>query len=75
DLRGMMADEAERAVDLFLDNAMMGNLETVRIIHGKGTGALRKAVGIKLKSCKTVKSFRLGGYGEGDNGVTIVTLK
>ncbi|MEG2455411.1 MAG: Smr/MutS family protein, partial [Oscillospiraceae bacterium] len=75
DLRGMMSDEAEGALDLFLDNAMMGNLETVRIIHGKGTGALRKAVQQRLKGNKTVKSFRLGAYGEGDSGVTIVTLK
>ena len=75
DLRGMMADEALGAVDLFLDNALMGKLETVTIIHGKGTGALRKAVREHLKRSRYVKSFRPGAYGEGEDGVTVVTLK
>ena len=75
DLRGMMSDEAIGAVDLFLDNALMGKLETVRIIHGKGTGALRKAVREHLKRSKYVKEFRPGVYGEGEDGVTVVTLK
>lgn len=75
DLRGMMTDEAIGAVDLFLDNALLGKLETVRIIHGKGTGALRKAVREHLKRSKYVKEFRPGVYGEGEDGVTVVTLK
>ena len=75
DLRGMMSDEAIAAVDLFLDSAMMGKLETVRIIHGKGTGALRRAVREHLKHSKYVKEFRPGVYGEGEDGVTVVTLK
>ena len=75
DLRGMMVDEALGAVDLFLDNALLGKLETVTIIHGKGTGALRKAVREHLKHSRYVKSFRPGAYGEGEDGVTVVTLK
>ena len=75
DLRGMMVDEALGAVDLFLDNALMGKLETVTIIHGKGTGALRKAVREHLKGSRYVKSFRPGAYGEGEDGVTVVTLR
>ena len=75
DLRGMMSDEAINAVDLFLDNALMGKLETVTIIHGKGTGALRKAVRAHLKQSRYVKDFRPGAYGEGEDGVTVVTLK
>ena len=75
DLRGMMTDEALGTVDLFLDNALMGKLETVTIIHGKGTGALRKAVREHLKRSRYVKSFRPGAYGEGEDGVTVVTLK
>ena len=59
----------------FLSGAVMGHLETVVIIHGKGTGALRKAVHGILKRNKAVKSFRLGVYGEGEDGVTVVTLK
>ena len=75
DLRGMMVDEALGAVDRFLDNALMGKLETVTIIHGKGTGALRKAVRAHLKQSRYVKEFRPGVYGEGEDGVTVVTLK
>jgi DNA mismatch repair protein MutS2 len=75
DLRGMMIDEAIGAVDLFLDNAMLGRLNSVVIIHGKGTGALRKAVRDHLKRSKYVKSFRPGVYGEGEDGVTVVELK
>lgn len=75
DLRGMMTDEAGAALDLFLDNAMMAKLEKATIIHGKGTGALRSAVQKKLKSSRYVKSYRLGRYGEGEDGVTIVELK
>ena len=75
DIRGMMTDEAEGVVARFLDDAVMGKLETVTIIHGKGTGALRSAVHQQLRRSKYVKSFRLGRYGEGENGVTIVELK
>ncbi len=75
DLRGMMVDEALGAVDLFLDNALLGRLETVTIIHGKGTGALRKAVREHLKKSRYVKEYRPGAYGEGEDGVTVATLK
>ena len=75
DLRGMESLEAVSAVDLFLDNALRRKLETVRIIHGKGTGALRKAVRDHLRRSRYVKEFRPGIYGEGEDGVTIVTLK
>ena len=75
DLRGMMSDEAIGAVEIFLDNALLGKLETVTIIHGKGTGALRKAVREHLKRSRYVKEFRPGVYGEGEDGVTVVTLR
>ena len=75
DLRGMMTDEAILALDRFLDSAVMGRLETVTVIHGKGTGAVRKAVREHLKRSKYVKSFRPGRYGEGEDGVTVVELK
>ena len=75
DLRGMMTDEAVMAVERFLDTAMMGKLETVTIIHGKGTGAVRSAVRTYLKRSRYVKSFRPGRYGEGEDGVTVVELK
>ena len=67
--------EAIAVLERFLDTAMMGKLETVTIIHGKGTGALRKAVREHLKRSRYVKSFRPGAYGEGEDGVTVVTLK
>ncbi|MCC8128794.1 MAG: endonuclease MutS2 [Clostridiales bacterium] len=75
DIRGMMTDECEGVIDRFLDDAVMARLQTVTIIHGKGTGALRQAVQQHLRTCKYVKSFRSGRYGEGENGVTIVELK
>ena len=75
DLRGMTTDEAEMTLSQFLDRAIMGNLTQVTVIHGKGTGAVRKAVHTYLKRCKGVASFRLGRYGEGEDGVTIVALK
>ena len=74
DLRGMSADEAINALDIFIDQALRGHLDTVRIIHGKGTGVLRKAVQQHLKRMKRVKSVRLGVYGEGEDGVTIAEL-
>ena len=75
DLRDMTTDEAEMTLSQFLDRAIMGNLTQVTVIHGKGTGAVRKAVHTYLKRCKGVASFRLGRYGEGEDGVTIVALK
>ena len=75
DIRGMMTDEAECVVDRFLDEAVMGRLNQVTIIHGKGTGALRKAVHQQLKRHPYVKAYRLGLFGEGEDGVTVVELK
>ena len=75
DIRGMAVDEALPVLDNFLDAAYMGNLPNARIIHGKGTGVLRSAVQEELRRCKYVKSFRLGVYGEGESGVTIVEFK
>ncbi len=75
DLRGMERMEAVAATQRFIDNAVMAKLEKVTIIHGKGTGALRAAVQQELKKNKVVKSFRLGRYGEGETGVTVVELK
>ena len=75
DIRGMAADEAMPVLDQFLDSAYLANLPSVRIIHGKGTGVLRAAVHDELRRCKYVKSFRLGVYGEGESGVTIVEFK
>ena len=74
DLRGMTTDEAELTLAQFLDRAMVSNLTQVTVIHGKGTGAVRKAVHAYLKHGKGVASFRLGRYGEGEDGVTIVEL-
>ena len=71
DLRGMDSLEAVSVLQGFLDRAAMANLSSVRIIHGKGTGVLRKAVQQELKRSKYVKRFRLGTYGEGEDGVTI----
>ena len=75
DIRGLETLEAESVVETFLSSAVMGKLETVTIIHGKGTGALRKTVHDILRRNKAVKSFRLGVYGEGETGVTVVTMK
>ena len=75
DLRGMTTHEAEMTLSQFIDRAVMSNLTQVTVIHGKGTGAVRKAVHAYLKRCKPVASFRLGRYGEGEDGVTIVELK
>ena len=71
----MNAGEALGVLDLFLDNASMANLSSVRIIHGKGTGVLRKAVQDHLRRSPYIKSFRIGVYGEGEDGVTIAELK
>ena len=75
DLRGMMTDEAIPILERYLDTARMGKLNVVTVIHGKGTGALRAAVHQSLKRDGNVKGFRLGQFGEGEAGVTIVELK
>lgn len=74
-LLGKTVDEAISLLDKYLDDAYMAHLPSVRVVHGKGTGALRNAVHNHLKRLKIVKEFRLGEYGEGDAGVTIVTFK
>lgn len=74
-LLGKTVDEALSALDKYLDDAYIAHLSSVRVVHGKGTGALRNAVHSHLKRLKYVKEFRLGEYGEGDAGVTIVTFK
>ena len=74
-LIGMTVDEALAHLDKYLDDACLAHLPSVRIVHGKGTGALRKAVQSFLKRAKNVKSFRLGEIGEGDAGVTIAEFK
>ena len=75
DLRGMDTIEAVCVLDRYMDEAMRSNLQTVRIIHGKGTGAVRAAVHQALKKNKFVKKFRLGQYGEGEDGVTIAEFR
>jgi len=72
DIRGMASDEMLGVLGIFLDNAFLSNLPSARIIHGKGTGILRAAVHAELRKCKYVKKFRLGTFGEGEDGVTIV---
>ena len=74
DLRGMETVDGVIAAERYIDSAVMGKLKTVTIIHGKGTGALRAAIQQMLKRNKCVKSFRLGRYGEGETGVTVVEL-
>ncbi len=74
-LLGMTTDEAVSAVSKYLDDAYVAHISPVRIVHGKGTGALRKAIHQYLRSQKNISEFRLGEYGEGDAGVTIVKFK
>ena len=74
-LIGMTVDEAISTLDKYLDDAYLAHLETVRIVHGKGTGALRNAVISHLKRQKYIKSYRAGVFGEGDAGVTIAEFK
>ena len=74
-LLGKTVDEAISELDKYLDDAYLAHMPNVRVVHGKGTGALRSAVHAHLKRLKYVKEFRLGEYGEGDAGVTIVTFK
>ena len=75
DLRGKTVDEALMELDMFIDSAVMSGINEFTVIHGKGTGALRSAVQTHLRSHPQIRTFRLGVYGEGENGVTIVTLK
>ena len=75
DLRGMSSDEAILELDRFIDGAVLTGLTSVWIIHGKGTGVLRKAVQAHLKSHPSIKSYRLGVYGEGEDGITVAELK
>lgn len=75
DIRGMQVDEASILVDRYLDDAYNAGLSEVNIIHGKGTGALRAGIQDYLRRAPLVKGFRIGNYGEGDAGVTVVTLK
>lgn len=75
DLRGMTGDEAWLSVDKYFDTAAVAGFHTVRLIHGKGTGALRASLWDRLKHDRRVASFRIGRYGEGDGGVTVVELK
>ena len=75
DLRGMTGDEAWLAVDKYIDEAILADIRVVRLIHGKGTGALRNALWQYLRADRRIASFRIGRYGEGDGGVTVVELK
>ncbi len=75
DLRGMTGDEAWGHVDKYFDEASIAGFHTVRLIHGKGTGALRQALWVYLKTDRRVARFRIGQFGEGDGGVTVVELK
>jgi DNA mismatch repair protein MutS2 len=74
DIRGCTCDEGVYQMDAFLDRAVLSHVTTVTVIHGKGRGQLRQAVHQRLKQLKYVKSYRLGAFGEGEDGVTIVTL-
>ena len=75
DIRGMASDEGIMEVDRYIDEAILAGIETVTVIHGKGTGVLRAAVHSHLRRHTNVEGFRVGTFGEGENGVTIVTLK
>ena len=75
DLRGQTIEEGIMMVDQYIDSCLLMGIKTITIIHGKGTGALRNAIQQHLKNHKAVRSFRLGVYGEGENGVTIAELK
>ena len=74
-LLGLTSDEAIAKLDKYLDDAFLSGLPSVRIVHGKGTGALRNAVHRHLKNLDSVKEFHIAEYGEGDAGVTIATFR
>ena len=74
-IRGMVVDNAVETLDKYIDDAVISGLSEITIIHGKGTGMLRNGVQQFLKTNRNVKSFRLGRYGEGEDGVTIVALQ
>ncbi|MBP0981727.1 MAG: Smr/MutS family protein, partial [Oscillospiraceae bacterium] len=69
------SEQAIMELNNFIDSAVLSGVQTIRIIHGKGTGVLREAVAQRLKRHKNIASFRLGRYGEGENGVTIAEIK
>jgi MutS2 family protein len=75
DLRGMLVEEGTEALDKYMDDAVLGGIGQIYVIHGKGTGAMRAGIQDFLKGHPHVRSFRLGEYGEGDSGVTVVELK
>ena len=75
DVRGETVDTAIAIIDKFLDDALLSSLSQVRIIHGKGTGQLRSGIHSYLRRLSYVKSYRLGTFGEGDSGVTVVEFK
>ena len=75
DVRGMIGDDAWFVVDKYLDDAVLASVPSVRVIHGKGTGALRAALWKYFKSDSRIKSYRHGAYGEGDAGVTVIEFK
>ena len=75
DIRGQTVEEAILEVDRFIDNAVLCGISTVTIIHGKGTGALRAGIHQHLRSNSSIRTFRLGVYGEGETGVTICEIK
>jgi DNA mismatch repair protein MutS2 len=75
DVRGMIGDDAWFVVDKYLDDAILANVPSVRIIHGKGTGALRAALWKYFKSDKRIRTYRHAEYGDGDAGVTVIELK
>ena len=74
DLRGMASDEAIMELDKYIDNAVLSGIGTITIIHGKGTGVLRNAVQAHLRHHRSIKTFRVGLFGEGENGVTIAEI-
>jgi len=74
-MRGMTVDEGLMELDRYIDGAVLAGIPSVTIIHGKGTGALRKAVHTFLKTNKNIVTFRLGVFGEGESGVTIAEIR